>query len=100
MPLVPAGFSPPPYTETDHSEILPKSPKRKLNYKYRPLFIFAFENDPFPTRKEREHHAHISGMSLRQISAWFQHRRYRCRTPPRAKSQLKHLGGHSVPLWV
>ncbi|KAF8526475.1 hypothetical protein JB92DRAFT_1115465 [Gautieria morchelliformis] len=87
MPLVPARFTPPLDTETDDWEILPKKSrsKRKFNDDFLPVLILAFEKDPFPSRKDKEHLAHISRMSLRQITAWFQNRR--CRTLHRAKSQ-------------
>ncbi|KAF8494780.1 hypothetical protein JB92DRAFT_3099961 [Gautieria morchelliformis] len=39
---------------------------------YLPLFEFAFEKVRFPSREDKKHLAHISGMSFRQVSVWFQ----------------------------
>ncbi|KAF8526485.1 hypothetical protein JB92DRAFT_2872146 [Gautieria morchelliformis] len=58
--------------------------KRRFKSEYLPLFEFAFEKDRFPSREDKKHLARISGMSLRQVTTWFQNRR--CRPPARAQS--------------
>ncbi|KAH7907999.1 A mating type protein [Hygrophoropsis aurantiaca] len=83
----PAGHS--------HGSLKPAS---SFNQEYVPLLEHYFEENPFPTRADKDFLAKKSGMEYRQIHVWFQNRRSRTKKEGKTLTKKPMSEGVKLPL--
>ncbi|KAH7930420.1 hypothetical protein BV22DRAFT_1000695 [Leucogyrophana mollusca] len=75
-----------------------QKPPTPFNQEYVPLLEHYFDENPFPTRADKDFLAKKSGMEYRQIHVWFQNRRNRTKKEGKVLKKKPMSEGATLPL--